>query len=51
VKQHGEDAAIIAASRADALLVRGDLEGYWIWKRIFYTVEHLLSSGFTGVAN
>ena len=27
VKQHGEDAALVAAQRADDLLAQGDIEG------------------------
>ncbi len=34
VKQHGEDAPIEAAMRADAMLEAGDLDGYAVWKRI-----------------
>ncbi len=32
VKQHGEDAPIHAAMRADAMLEAGDLDGYAVWK-------------------
>ena len=31
VKQHGEDAPIEAAIRADAMLEEGDLGGYGVW--------------------
>ncbi len=34
VRQHGEDAPIHAAMRADAMLEAGDLDGYSVWKRI-----------------
>ena len=34
VKQHGEDAPIHAAMQADAMLDKGDLHGYAVWKRI-----------------
>ncbi len=43
VKQHGEDAPIHAAMRADAMLDKGDLDGYAVWKRIVKAVEELLS--------
>ncbi len=43
VKQHGQDAAIHAAMRADALLDKGDLDGYVVWKRIVKATEELLS--------
>ena len=32
VKQHGQDAPIHAAMRADAMLEAGDLDGYAVWK-------------------
>ena len=41
VKQHGEDAPIHAAMRADAMLEVGDLDGYAVWKRILPAVEEL----------
>ncbi len=43
VKQHGQDAPIHAAMRADAMLDKGDLDGYAAWKRIVKAVEELLS--------
>ena len=43
VKQHGEDAPIHAAMRADAMLEKGDMKGYAVWKRIVKAVEELLS--------
>ncbi len=33
MQQHGEDAPIHAAMRADAILEKGDLDGYAVWKR------------------
>ncbi len=41
VKQHGQDAPIEAAIRADAMLDKGDLDGYAVWKRILRAVEEL----------
>ncbi len=41
VKQHGADAPIQAAMRADAMLEAGDLDGYGVWKRILRAVEEL----------
>ena len=41
MKQHGEDALIEAAMRADAVLEAGDLDGYAVWKRILRAVEEL----------
>ena len=41
MKQHGEDAPIHAAMRADAMLEKGDLGGCAVWKRIIKVVEEL----------
>ncbi len=41
VKQHGEDAPIEAAMRADATLEAGDLDGYGVWKRVLRAVGEL----------
>ena len=41
VKQHGEDAPIHAAMRADTMLEAGDLDGYAVWKQILRAVEEL----------
>ncbi len=45
VKHHGEDAPIEAAMRADAMLEKGDLDGYAVWKRILWAVEELQGTG------
>ncbi len=41
IKQHGQDAPIHAAMRADAMLEAGDLGGVATWKRILQAVEEL----------
>ncbi len=41
VKRHGADAPIHAAMRADAMLEKGDLDGYAVWRRILQAVEEL----------
>ena len=41
VKQHGDDAPIHAAMRADAMLEKGDLDGYAVGRRILRAVEEL----------
>ena len=41
VQQHGPDAPIHAAKRADAMLEAGDLDGCAVWKRILRAVEEL----------
>ncbi len=41
VKQHGQDAPIHAAMKADATLEAGDLDGYAVFKRILRTIEEI----------
>ncbi len=41
VKQHGPDAPIHAAMRADAMLEAGDLDGCTVFKRVLRAVEEL----------
>ncbi len=41
VKQHGVDAPIHAAMRADAMLENGGLDGYAAWRRILRAVGEL----------
>ncbi len=41
IKQHGEDAPIHAAMRADAMLEAGDLDGCAVFKRVLRAVEEL----------
>ena len=43
IKQHGDDAPIHAAMRADELLEAGDMGGKAVWLRILKAVEELLS--------
>lgn len=43
IKQHGDDAPIRAAQRADAMLDKGDLDGLAVWKRILAAVDELLA--------
>ncbi|MCH7888318.1 MAG: hypothetical protein IIA00_03465 [Proteobacteria bacterium] len=45
VKQHGDEAAIHAAMRADAMLDKGDLDGQRVWLRIVKAVGELLARG------
>ncbi len=42
LKQHGADAPIQAAMRADELLEAGDLDGAAVWRRVLRAVEELL---------
>jgi len=41
VQQHGEDAAIQAAIRSDALLDQGDVEGSRVWRKIVGIINWL----------
>ena len=41
IDQHGEDAAFVAAQRADAMLDAGDLDGLATWKRILKAIGEL----------
>ena len=41
VKHHGEDAPIHTAMRADAMLDKGVLAGYGVWRRILAAVKEL----------
>ncbi len=41
VKRHGPDALTHVAMRADAMLDKGDMDGYAVWKQILRTVEEL----------
>ncbi len=43
IEQHGENAPIHAAMRADARLAAGDMEGEAVWLRIVKAIEELLS--------
>ena len=41
IREHGKDAALEAAQRADAMLERGDMNGAAVWKRIVKAVEEI----------
>ena len=43
IKQHGQDAPIHAAMRADELLEAGDMDGLAVWKRILRAGEEMQS--------
>jgi len=45
IKQHGDDAPIHAAMKADAMLEGGDLDGLAVWKRILKAIEELQGAG------
>ena len=39
IREHGDDAGLKAAQRADDMLERGDLDGLAVWKRILAAIE------------
>ena len=43
IHQHGEEAPIHAAMRADKLLEAGDMDGVAVWKRILTVIDVLRS--------
>jgi hypothetical protein len=45
IRQHGADAELIAAQRADLMLERGDREGQVVWMRIRRAISELQSPG------
>ncbi len=50
IKQHGEDAPILAAMRADELMETGDMDGRAVWLRIVKAIEELVSEERPGDA-
>ncbi len=41
LRKHGEDAALEAAQRADAILEKGSLDGQRVWKRVLAAVKEI----------
>ena len=41
IREHGEDAAIEAAQRADAMLEKGSLDGQRVCKRVLAAVKEI----------
>ncbi len=41
INQYGKDAQIHSTKRASAMLDKGDLDAYAVWKRILRAVEEL----------
>jgi hypothetical protein len=41
IREYGEDAALDATTRAIAMLDKGDLDGYAVWKRILRAVGEI----------
>ena len=42
IREHGEAAGLEADRHAAALLERGDIDGYTVWRRIVKTVDNIL---------
>ncbi len=41
IREHGDDAGLEAAQRANAMLERGDMEGAAVWRRVLKAVEEM----------
>ncbi len=41
IKQHGDEASIHAAMKADAMLERGDMDGRSVWLRIVDAIKDM----------
>lgn len=50
IRQHGDDAEIVAAQRADEMLDRGERDGQLVWLRIRRAVAEL-QAGSSGPAH
>ena len=48
IREHGDQASIEAAQRADAMLDKGDLDGKTVWLRVLRAVRELQGSGARG---
>jgi hypothetical protein len=42
VKEYGQKAPLMAASRVDALLALGDVDGQSVWKAVLRAVQELI---------
>ncbi len=41
IREHGEDAALEAAQRADAMLEKGAIDGQRVWKRVLKAIKEI----------
>ncbi len=41
IREHGEDAALEAAQRADAMLEKGAIDGQRVWKRVLKAMKEI----------
>ena len=44
-ERYGEDASIHAPMSADAMMEKGDLDGFAVWRLIIKAVDELLANG------
>ncbi len=51
VEEHGNTATFHAAMKADAMLDKGDLDGYAVWKRIVRAVREMLDRELRGAVH
>ena len=51
MKTHGDDAELIAATRADAMLDLGDIDGQRVWKRVLAAIRFLTSANRPDIVN
>ncbi len=42
IEQHGADAPIHAAMKADDMLERGDIDGHSVWMQIMHRIDEML---------
>jgi len=41
IREHGDEADLVAAQRADSFLEAGDIDGQMIWKRVLAAVKEI----------
>ncbi len=51
IDQHGDEAAIRAAERADVMLDAGDLDGVAVWRRILDAIKQLQGDAPAGTVH
>jgi len=43
IQQHGGDAPIFAAMKADEMLDSGDMDGCLVWKRVLKAIDEIMA--------
>jgi len=51
IQQHGEEAAIQAAMKADEMLAQGNLDGKAVWLGVIKAIEELQATEPRGIAH